>query len=189
MIRTVRGIRCNLLAALLLGGTATAWSVYVPLDGAVVAAGVTVVESNLRKVQHPTGGVVGTLNVREGQLVEAGEVVVRLDDTTTRANLGIVLNELTALRARLARLRAERDASGEPIYPDDLLERAGNEPDIAQVLEASAPCTRRVPAPRRDRGSSWASASTSSKTRSPASTSRWMLLQSSSLSHGRSLMI
>ena len=139
MLRPARGIRRNLLVALLvvllLGGTATAWSTYVPLEGAVVASGVVVVESNLRKVQHPTGGVVGALNVREGQRVEAGEVVVRLDDTTTRANLGIVLNELTALRARLARLRAERDALTEPIFPDDLLGRGGNDPDIAQVLE------------------------------------------------------
>lgn len=139
MIRTVRGIRRNLSAALLvvlvLGGTATAWSTYVPLDGAVVAPGVVMVESNLRKVQHPTGGVVGTLNVREGQRVEAGDVVVRLDDTTTRANLGIVLNELTALRARHARLRAERDRSPEPLFSEDLIARSGAESEIAQVLD------------------------------------------------------
>jgi HlyD family secretion protein len=139
VIRTVRGIRRNLFTALLvvllLGGTATAWSLYVPLEGAVVASGVVVVESNLRKVQHPTGGVVGVLNVRDGQLVEAGDVVVRLDDTTTRANLAIVLNELTALRARLTRLRAERDGQGEPLFPEDLVQRVGGEPEIAQVLE------------------------------------------------------
>jgi HlyD family secretion protein len=139
MIRTARGIRRNLSAALLvvllLGGTAGGWSVYAPLEGAVVAAGLVVVESNLRKVQHPTGGIVGALNVREGQKVEAGEVVVRLDDTTTRANLAIVLNELTALRARLARLQAERDGRGEPVFPSDLEERAGGEPDIAKVLD------------------------------------------------------
>jgi HlyD family secretion protein len=113
MIRTARGIRRNLSAALLivllLGGTAVGWSSYAPLEGAVVAPGLVVVESNLRKVQHPTGGIVGALNVREGQKVDAGDVVVRLDDTITRANLGIVLNELTALRVRLARLQAERD--------------------------------------------------------------------------------
>ncbi len=139
MIRTVSGIRRNLLAALLvvifLGGTAAAWSVYVPLEGAVVAPGLIVVESNLRKVQHPTGGVVGLLNVREGQRVEAGEVVVRLDDTTTRANLGIVLNELTALRARLARLQAERDGRGALAFPNDLKERAEVVPDVALVLD------------------------------------------------------
>lgn len=135
----VRGIRRNLLAALsavlLLGGAAAAWSVYVPLDGAVVAAGIVVVESNLRKVQHPTGGVVGALQVREGQIVEAGDILVRLDDTTTRSSLRIVLNELIAYKARLARLRAERDGGPEPVFPGDLLERALSEDEIAQVLE------------------------------------------------------
>lgn len=139
MINTVGGIRRNLLVAffvvLLLGGTAVTWSAYAPLEGAVVAPGIVVVESNLRKVQHPTGGVVGALYVREGQLVEAGEVMVRLDDTTTRANLGIVLNEQTALKARLARLQAERDGDAEPVFPDDLLERVGSEPAVAQVLD------------------------------------------------------
>src|SRR5262249_43427478 len=95
MIGTLRGIRRNssaaLLVILLLGGTAVGWSTYAPLEGAVVAPGLVVVESNLRKVQHPTGGIVGALNVREGQKVEAGEVVLRLDDTTTRVNLAIVL--------------------------------------------------------------------------------------------------
>jgi HlyD family secretion protein len=139
MIRTARGIRRNLstalLVVLLLGGTAVGWSSYAPIEGAVVAPGLVVVESNLRKVQHPTGGIVGALNVREGQKVDAGDVVVRLDDTITRANLGIVLNELTALRVRLARLQAERDARTEPTFPADLQGRTSNEPDIAQVLE------------------------------------------------------
>jgi HlyD family secretion protein len=139
VIRTVHGIRRNLLTAflavLLLGGSTAAWSIYVPLEGAIVASGIVVVESNLRKVQHPTGGVIGALNVAEGQHVEAGDVLVRLDDTTTRAHLGIVLTELVAMRARLARLRAERDADGDPVFPDDLLERAGSEPRTSQALE------------------------------------------------------
>ncbi|MBO0764129.1 MAG: HlyD family type I secretion periplasmic adaptor subunit [Hyphomicrobiaceae bacterium] len=129
-----RNLRAALWVVLLLGGTALVCSISVPLEGAVVSAGLVVVESNLRKVQHPTGGVVAELNVREGQRVEAGEVLIRLDDTTTRANLGIVLNELTALRARLARLWAERDGQEEPAFPTDLLERAGRERDISQAL-------------------------------------------------------
>jgi HlyD family type I secretion membrane fusion protein len=138
MIDTARHIRRNLAAALgvalLLGGTAAGWSACAPLEGAVVASGSVVVESSLRKVQHPTGGIVGTLNVREGQSVEAGQVLMRLDDTVTRANLGIVLNELTAVTARLARLQAERDG-GEPMFPAGLQTRANREADIAGVLE------------------------------------------------------
>jgi len=136
---TTRSIRRNLatavVAVLTLGGTATAWSLYAPLEGAVVASGMVMVESNLRKVQHPSGGIIGALNVREGQRVEAGDVVVRLDDTMTRANLGIVLSELTALRARHARLQAERDGLGEPAFAADLKARARREPEIAQILD------------------------------------------------------
>lgn len=139
MATATRAIRKNLITAfvamVLLGGTAAAWSLYAPLEGAVVAPGLVVVESNLRKVQHPTGGVVGALNVREGQSVAAGDVVIRLDDTVTHANLSIVLNELTALRARLARLQAERDGSAEPMFPADLATRSKSEPEIAQVLD------------------------------------------------------
>lgn len=139
MATATRAIRRNLgtafVAMVLLGGTGAAWSLFAPLEGAVVAPGLVAVESNLRKVQHPTGGVVGALNVREGQSVAAGDVMVRLDDTVTHANLSIVLNELTALRARLARLRAERDGSDEPAFPADLAARSKSEPDIAQVLD------------------------------------------------------
>ena len=138
-IPTNRAIRRNLgtaiLAVLLLGGTATGWSLYAPLEGAVVAVGVVVVESNLRKVQHPSGGVVGTLDVHEGQKVEKGDILLRLDDTMTRANLGIVLAELTALRARHARLQAERDSLREPEFPSDLEARSAAEPDIARILD------------------------------------------------------
>ncbi len=69
------------------------------------------VETNVSRIQHPTGGVVGAILVKEGQRVAADEVLIRLDETATRANLQIVVNEMTSLHARLARLRAERDGA------------------------------------------------------------------------------
>ena len=65
----------------------------------------------MKKVQHPTGGVVGKLNVQDGDRVKAGDILVQLDDTITRANLAIVLKELDELAARKARLEAERDGA------------------------------------------------------------------------------
>ena len=64
------------------------------LSGALIAPGSVVVDSNVKKVQHPTGGIVGELRVRDGDRVKAGDVVVRLDDTVTRANLAIVTKGL-----------------------------------------------------------------------------------------------
>ncbi|MEW5964937.1 MAG: HlyD family type I secretion periplasmic adaptor subunit [Pseudomonadota bacterium] len=139
MLATRSAIRRHVILALLLvvlmGGTATAWSIYAPLEGAVVAQGLLVVEGNTKKVQHPTGGIVGALLVEEGQRVEAGAVVLRLDDTQTRASLGIVLNELTSLRARHARLAAEQAGKSEPTIPAELTEHAQRDPSVAQVLD------------------------------------------------------
>ena len=77
----------------------------------MIAPGSLVVDTNVKKVQHPTGGVVGELRVRDGDRVKAGDIVVRLDETITQANLAIVVNSLTELWARQARLEAERDGA------------------------------------------------------------------------------
>jgi len=110
------------------------WATTTEFAGAVVAPGSFVVESNVKKVQHPTGGVIGELRVRDGDKVVSGEVVVRLDETITRANLSIVTKQLDELYAREARLRAERDDADTLTFPPGLLERA-QEPELAQALE------------------------------------------------------
>ena len=99
------------------------WAWAVNLSGAVIATGQVVVEGSLRRVQHPTGGVVGQISVTEGQAVTAGDVLVRLDDTLTRANLGIVRSQIDELAAREARLLTERDGETQIRFPDDLLMR------------------------------------------------------------------
>ena len=77
------------ITVLLIGGVG-GWATTTQLAGAVIAPGSVVVESNIKKVQHPTGGVVGEILVREGAEVQDGQVVLRLDDTVTRATLGAV---------------------------------------------------------------------------------------------------
>lgn len=96
------------ILALMFGGFGV-WAATSQLAGAVIAPGLIVVESNVKEVQHPTGGIVGELLVREGDTVDAGQVVIRLDDTLTRATLGVVRSQLDELSAREARLIAERD--------------------------------------------------------------------------------
>src|SRR6266540_7023419 len=76
------------------------WGTTAVISGAVVASGSLVVDSNVKKVQHPTGGVVGELRVREGDRVRGGDIVVRLDQTVTRANLAILTKGLDELSAR-----------------------------------------------------------------------------------------
>ena len=85
------------------------WAATTMLSGAVIAPGVVVVETSVKKVQHPTGGTIGDIRVKDGDHVMAGDIVVHLDAITTRANLQIVTTQLDELIVREARLRAELD--------------------------------------------------------------------------------
>ena len=119
-------------AAILLVVGVGGWSTTTEFAGAVIAQGQLVVDSNVKKVQHPTGGVVGELRVKEGDRVKGGDIVVRLDDTQTRANLGIVVKALDELAARQAREEGERDGADTIDFPADLLHRM----DVADVAKA-----------------------------------------------------
>lgn len=116
----------------LLGGLGV-WAASIDLAGAVLAAGNVVVDSSVKKVQHPTGGVVGAIEVTEGQHVEAGDLLVRLDETVTRANLQMVVKQLDEIAVRQARLRAEQDNRTGIEYPADILARR-NEPVLAEIM-------------------------------------------------------
>ncbi|MDA9409924.1 HlyD family type I secretion periplasmic adaptor subunit [Bradyrhizobium sp. CCBAU 45384] len=100
------------------------WATTAQLSGAVIAQGVVVVDSSVKKVQHATGGIVGELRVREGDRVNAGDILIRLDETQTLANATIVTNSLDELFARQARLEAERDGAEQVVFPKVLLDRA-----------------------------------------------------------------
>jgi HlyD family secretion protein len=116
-------------------GTVGLWAATSTLSGAVVAGGQFVVDSYVKKVQHPTGGIVGELKVREGDRVEAGDLLIRLDETVTRANLQMVVKQLNEFAARRARLEAERDGAAELKVPVELADRL-NDPAIATLLQS-----------------------------------------------------
>jgi HlyD family secretion protein len=117
------GLRILLIAGVLGGG----WLAIVPLAGAVVVPGNLVVQSNVKTIQHPTGGVVAEIKVHDGMHVEAGDLLVRLDATQTQANLQMVNKQLDELRARIARLIAERDGLDQPEIPAELAARSGED--------------------------------------------------------------
>jgi HlyD family secretion protein len=136
---TRRSIRRNIFAGVtvvaILVGAVGGWAGTTALSGALIASGSVVVDSNVKKVQHPVGGVVGELRVRDGDRVKAGDIVVRLDETVTRANLAIITKGLDELSARKARLVSERDGADAIVFPDQLAKRKG-EPEVAQIMEA-----------------------------------------------------
>jgi HlyD family secretion protein len=112
-----------------LGG----WASTAEIAGALIAQGSLVVDSNVKKVQHPTGGVVGEVRVHDGDRVKAGDILIRLDLTVTRANLAIVTKGLTEFYARKARLGAERDGADTVALPKELADKA-DDPDVQEAM-------------------------------------------------------
>ena len=139
-----RHVVAGLVLALLLTGGIGGWAATTDISGALIAPGMVVVDSNVKKVQHQTGGIVGELLVRNGSIVKAGEIIVRLDDTLTRANLAIVSKSLNEMTARKARLECERDGAAEIVFTPEFLAQA----EVAEIA-ALVSAERRLFALRR----------------------------------------
>ena len=124
----LRSIQRYMMAGILIVAFATfgvgGWAATFRLSGAVIGQGVVVVESSVKKVQHPAGGIVGELRVREGDHVNAGDVLIRLDKTQTMANATIIAQGVDELLARQARLEAERDNANQIEFPAALMDRS-----------------------------------------------------------------
>ncbi|MBN8955405.1 MAG: HlyD family type I secretion periplasmic adaptor subunit [Rhizobiales bacterium] len=103
------------------------WAATARISGAVISPGTLVVESNIKRIQHNTGGIVRELLVHEGDSVQAGQILIKLDDTLARATLGIVQSQLDQFMARQARLDAERDDAEKIIFPSALLDRMSDQ--------------------------------------------------------------
>ncbi|MER2264839.1 HlyD family type I secretion periplasmic adaptor subunit [Methylobacterium oxalidis] len=124
-----------LIVAVLVGGIG-GWATFTEIGGAVVSSGQLVVESDVKKVQHPVGGIVGELRVHEGDRVKAGDILVRLDETQPRANLDIVLRALDALMAKRTREEAERDGDMALSFPPDFQARAASDEAVARLIDS-----------------------------------------------------
>lgn len=103
------------------------------MSGAVISSGSLVVESNVKKVQHPSGGVAKTLLVEEGSRVRGGDLLIQLDETVAQANLTAVTKSLWELEARRARLQAEREGEADITFPDELTAMPFDSPAAAIV--------------------------------------------------------
>lgn len=122
--RTLRKYQLfGLTGLILLFGSLGAWGSLSNIQGAVIAPGVIVVESYVKRVQHREGGIVGEIRVREGDPVKAGEMLLKLDETETRAELEILQSVLDEFEAKRARLIAERDGEDKIVFPESLLSR------------------------------------------------------------------
>jgi len=129
--------RPAVLGAAVVGAFAAAmtmWGTLAPISGAAIATGNLQVEGRRQSVQHPYGGVVRQLPVRDGARVEKGQLLIRLDDSDPRAKLDVLAADRDAALAARARLMAERDGRDAPDYGDDLRARG----DLSAVRQAMA---------------------------------------------------
>ncbi|MGH6944737.1 MAG: HlyD family type I secretion periplasmic adaptor subunit, partial [Geminicoccaceae bacterium] len=117
----------------LFGGFGS-WASLAPLSSAAIAPGTVVVDSSRKSVQHLEGGVIREILVRDGDLVEAGQVLLRLDGASVRAAIASLQPMLATNKAHQARLEAERDGLDEIVFPKDLIADAKTSVAIAQIV-------------------------------------------------------
>lgn len=121
-----------LIVLTLIGGVA-GWAATQQISGAVIATGRVVVDSNLKKIQHPTGGVVEQITVKNGDSVNKGQLLIRLDETITKANLSVITKQISELSVRAARLEAERDGSEKIVIPKFLIRQ--ETPEVQRIID------------------------------------------------------
>lgn len=121
----------GLLFAILLVGGVGGWAATAKLSGAVIGAGSVLVDDDIKVVQHPDGGVLREIAVREGDVVAAGEMLMRLEDADIRAEKAILEGQLAELQARRARLAAEANGLSAMSFPEDL---SASHPDASALM-------------------------------------------------------
>ncbi|TVP75553.1 MAG: biotin/lipoyl-binding protein, partial [Puniceicoccaceae bacterium] len=128
-------MRLGLVTASILVISVGGWSAFASINGAVLAEGRLKVQGERQVVQHLNGGIVTELNVREGDTVQAGDVVLRLDGRRVEGELSIVTNQLQEVLARIARLEAEQAGVAATEFPAELISVAAADEEVAAILQ------------------------------------------------------
>lgn len=124
------------LALVALIGGVGFWSVRANISGAVVTSGMVQVENNRQVVQHLEGGIVGEILVKDGDSVQPGDVLIRLDGKRLNSDLSVAEGQLLQLAARRARLEAERDGHSDITFDPSLIEQSKQNPEAKELLES-----------------------------------------------------
>ncbi|MBL4665889.1 MAG: biotin/lipoyl-binding protein, partial [Sneathiella sp.] len=129
-----RPIVVGLIVIALFFGGLGGWAALAPLGSAAIASGVVSVEGSRKTVQHFEGGIVAEILVKDGDLVEKGQPLIRLERTQAEASLKLIYGRKMVSLAEMARLLAERDNSGNVVFSDWLTSRA-DDVNTAKAME------------------------------------------------------
>ncbi|MCT8159110.1 HlyD family type I secretion periplasmic adaptor subunit [Pseudoruegeria sp. SHC-113] len=126
------------IAVFILVGGFGYWAARSQIAGAIIASGQIQVDQNQQVVQHPDGGVVEEIFVEEGDLVQAGDLLIRLESRELRSDLAVVEGQLYEIMARRARYTAERDGASDVVFDLELVEAAVASQSVKDVMEGQA---------------------------------------------------
>lgn len=130
-----RHVILGFIGVLLLFGGFGTWAFQSRIDGAIIASGRIEVDQNRQIVQHDKGGIVAQIAVRDGDTVEAGDLLIQLDAQQLRSEMLIVEGQLFELMARRGRLEAQRDEAAEIVFEEELISVSAVNPDISELME------------------------------------------------------
>jgi protease secretion system membrane fusion protein len=109
------------------------WASIAPLDKGVPVSGTVAVATNRKAIQHPTGGIVEEILVKDGDVVKAGQVLVKMNDVQAKSQAEISRGQYIVARAAEARLLAERDGLSKVAFPEEL-EKLKSDPRVAENI-------------------------------------------------------
>ncbi|MCP1970858.1 HlyD family type I secretion periplasmic adaptor subunit [Bradyrhizobium elkanii] len=120
LLRTPRTSRMLLWTSCALLATFLIWAHFAVLDEVKRGSGRVVPSRQMQVVQSLEGGIVGDILIREGDIVQQGQSLMRIDDTKFASEFGEIRERRAAMAARVARLDAEARGRAEITFPDDL---------------------------------------------------------------------
>ncbi|MGZ2259762.1 HlyD family type I secretion periplasmic adaptor subunit [Roseobacter sp. A03A-229] len=123
------------LGLFVLVGGFGAWAAMTQISGAVVSSGRFEVDRNRQIVQHETGGTVAEILVDEGDAVDAGDLLLKLDGAQLISRLTIVEDQLFELMARRGRLEAERDEADAIDFDQELVAAGQADTDVQELVD------------------------------------------------------
>ncbi len=130
-----RPIRIGVATFGIFFGTFFIWAISAQLSSAAIALGIVTVNTNRKEVQHLEGGIVKNILISEGSRVREGDVLLRLDDTSTSAGVDLILGQYRSILAQVASLTAEQQDSDRPKYPEELIDYY-DEQEVQEIIES-----------------------------------------------------
>ena len=132
---TNKPIRLGFWVLIVGFGAFVLWAVLAPLDEGVSASGLVSIASKRKTIQHLNGGVIRDVVVKEGQMVKAGDVLIELDESVSKANYESIRQNYMGQRAAESRLLAEQQGLSQIAFHSDLVKNA-SDPLVAQHMQS-----------------------------------------------------